>query len=398
MPRNINPVPQFFDSAGDPLVGGQMFYFDSGTNDELDTFADVNETVKNTHPVILTADGRLPNVFFSVAAKQILKDSDGVEIWERDPVVAGSGTGEGFAPDFDAITIYEFGDTVNVSDILFRSIISSNQNNNPTTTPTAWSEFDLLNRWNVNETYQSGDPVTQSSQLYISLTSSNTGNDPDSDATNWQPTTTKMPTTQNFTASGTWNRPVGCKWTDTQVVGPGGGGTGVSTATPAVPGLTGGGGGGGGYARGIIDVTSTSSVTVTIGTGGAGGAAGGLLDGSDGSGPSSFGTLLIGNEGEGATVVVSADEGGAGGTGGGTDFYTTITGGGGGHNSSEDQNGGDGGGTPFSPVTKGDFDAGANNGAGPGGGGSGAVKIGSNSSEFAGGNGANGRCIVIEYY
>jgi len=34
MTRSINPVPQFLDAAGNPLAGGRVYYFDSGTNDQ----------------------------------------------------------------------------------------------------------------------------------------------------------------------------------------------------------------------------------------------------------------------------------------------------------------------------------------------------------------------------
>ncbi len=186
MPRNVNPVPQYFDSAGNPLVGGKMFYFLSGTNTPLVTFADVNEDTPNTDPVLLTGDGRLPNVFFSVAAKQILEDVNGVQIFERDPVSAGSA--EGFAPDWDALTIYEKGAVVNLSEALYISIIAGNVNQNPGTSPLAWSQFDLLNRWNVNETFAIDDVVRSDAGIIYTAVTANTGNDPDADTsgTNWK--------------------------------------------------------------------------------------------------------------------------------------------------------------------------------------------------------------------
>lgn len=89
MPRSINPVPQYFTAENKILVGGLMYYFDANTNDPKDTFADVGETIKNQHPVVLDSEGRLPNVFFSGTAKQVLKDSDNIQIWERDNVEGG---------------------------------------------------------------------------------------------------------------------------------------------------------------------------------------------------------------------------------------------------------------------------------------------------------------------
>ncbi len=52
MTRSVNPVPQYLDSAGNPLVAGKMFYFDSGTNTAKPTFADVSQKIPNT-PVII---------------------------------------------------------------------------------------------------------------------------------------------------------------------------------------------------------------------------------------------------------------------------------------------------------------------------------------------------------
>jgi len=184
MSRNFNPTPQFFDSAGDPLANGKMFYFDSGTSDAKDTFADVNLTTLNSHPVLLTGDGRLPNVFYNGSAKQVLTDSDSVQIWERDPV--SSTDSSSFGENWDAITIYSLNEVVSFNDILYVSIINSNQNNDPSSTPTAWTQFDLVKRWNTNETYKVRDPVIATDfTLYMSLIGSNTGNDPISSPSEW---------------------------------------------------------------------------------------------------------------------------------------------------------------------------------------------------------------------
>ena len=89
MARSANPVPQYFTDKNKILVGGLMFYFEAGTSDPKPTFADPDETIQNTHPVVLDSEGRLPNGFFTNTAKQVLKDSNSVQIWERDNVEAG---------------------------------------------------------------------------------------------------------------------------------------------------------------------------------------------------------------------------------------------------------------------------------------------------------------------
>lgn len=187
MSRNVNPRPQFLDSAGDPLGLGKMYYFDSGTDTAKVTFADVNQTIANTHPVLLTADGRLPNVFFSGSARQKLTDSDDVQLWDIDPVGADD-IGANF-DDWNPLIIYDANDIVQGSnDRFYISINAGNQNNDPTTTPSEWAEIEFINIWNVNVTYQIGNTVKGSDNLfYISLTANNLGNDPVGDVVNWGP-------------------------------------------------------------------------------------------------------------------------------------------------------------------------------------------------------------------
>jgi len=77
---------QYFDDAGDPLVSGKIYFYESGTTTPKATYADVNYTIANSNPVILTAAGRQPNIFFEGVAKAILTKSDNTQILVRDPV------------------------------------------------------------------------------------------------------------------------------------------------------------------------------------------------------------------------------------------------------------------------------------------------------------------------
>ena len=189
--RYGNPVTQYLDDAGNPLVSGKLFFFTTGTNTALDTFADINLTIPNTNPVILTAAGRIPNIFLQDASyKVILTDSDEVQIFERDPV--GAETEVGNWSIFNSLQIYGVNDIVEGSDGNFYiSLIEANQGNDPTTTPTAWSLIRLIVDYNSNETYQIGDLVTASDlTLYVSLVADNLNVDPTSGIVNWKPAAT----------------------------------------------------------------------------------------------------------------------------------------------------------------------------------------------------------------
>lgn len=187
MTRSVNPVPQYFDSAGDPLASGKMYYYASGTTTLKTTYADVSQTIANPNPVILTGDGRLPNVFFSGSVRQVLTDSDDVQIWDRDPVSGNVGI-SAFG-DYSELLIYSSGDTVIGSDGLFYiSIANNNQGNDPSASPEYWTEIRFLKTWNTNETYDIDIIVSGSDgNMYRSLIASNSGNNPVGDKNvNWE--------------------------------------------------------------------------------------------------------------------------------------------------------------------------------------------------------------------
>ena len=187
MPRSVNPRPQFFDSSGDPLVSGLMYYFDPGTTTPKTTYSDVNLTTANAHPVVLSADGRLPNVWFDGSARQVLRDADGVLIWDVDPVGGANITGplSQWSPD---VTYSQYDIVITSTGVLYRSLINANTDNNPTSSPTAWEKLEFLRIWNTNVTYALNDTVKASDGLfYRSLANGNIGNNPTTDAVNWGP-------------------------------------------------------------------------------------------------------------------------------------------------------------------------------------------------------------------
>jgi len=83
--------------AGVPLVGAQLFFYQSGTNTPQNTYSDVNLTVPNTNPVISDANGYFGNVFLlpSPEYRVVLEDSTGAIVWSMDPVGPGVGSGVG---------------------------------------------------------------------------------------------------------------------------------------------------------------------------------------------------------------------------------------------------------------------------------------------------------------
>jgi hypothetical protein len=175
---------QYEDDAGAPLIEGKLFFFESGTTTAKDTFADVNLTILNTNPVILTAAGRQPNVFFSGSARVMLTDSDDVQIEVRDPI--GGESAEGSFNDWNALTIYNIPDIVVRNDLFYISITDGNQDNDPATDTLNWTQVKFTRVWNTNETY-SINALAQGSggSVFKSTTNGNIGNDPETDAINW---------------------------------------------------------------------------------------------------------------------------------------------------------------------------------------------------------------------
>ena len=173
---------QYFDDAGDPLGGGKLYFYESGTTTAKTTFADINLTIPNTNPVILTAAGRQPNIFFNGNAKGILTDKNDVQILVRDPI---GETGTNFGDAWVATTIYSANAVVIGSDgVYYRSLANGNQNNNPTTTSGFWTLLYSV-EWNAGITYSVGDVVLYGTTQYQSLQSSNLNQNPSTVTAYW---------------------------------------------------------------------------------------------------------------------------------------------------------------------------------------------------------------------
>ena len=187
-----------------------------------------------------------------------------------------------------------------------------------------------------------------------------------------------------FTTSGTWTKSTGLKYVKVTVVAGGGGGGG------GVAGVVGGRGGAGGGAsiKYIAAATLGSTETVTVGTGGAGAAPSGT--GTNG-GTSSFGAHCSATGGNGGPRgdVTSAVAGGTGSSG-----TINLSGQNGGIYHGNTSAGGIGGCSPIfsGGGVPGSIGAGENAKSNSGGGGGGGA------NGYSGGNGADGICIVEEFY
>ena len=175
---------QYFDDAGNPLVSGKIYFYETGTTTPKNTYADINYTIPNSNPVILTAAGRQPNIFFDGVAKAILTKSDNTQILVRDPV---GDTASTFGNAWIASKDYNANDVVQGSDGEFYvSLINGNVNNNPVTTTGSWT-FLYSVEWNAGTTYKLGSVVTYETIVYQSLQNANLNQNPSTATTYWVP-------------------------------------------------------------------------------------------------------------------------------------------------------------------------------------------------------------------
>lgn len=108
-----------FADVGDgisPADGAKLDFFDSGTSNRKDTYSDESLTTANANPVIADADGVFGDIWMEDGDryKVALNDKNDVQIWETDPVKAGSSSGADFdtVADMVADVGLEIGDSV----------------------------------------------------------------------------------------------------------------------------------------------------------------------------------------------------------------------------------------------------------------------------------------------
>ncbi len=93
---------QFFNDDGDPLDGGLVYSYASGTDTPIFTYSDSIGTL-NTNPIVLSASGRCRIYLDALAYKFIVTDALGSQVGlTMDPVTSTAlGSGSGLASVFD---------------------------------------------------------------------------------------------------------------------------------------------------------------------------------------------------------------------------------------------------------------------------------------------------------
>lgn len=92
--RYSTPYQTALDTAGVTLPGALLYFYQSDTATPLATYSDAALSLPNTNPVIADAGGLFPNIFLQSGLdyKVILKDADGNQLWQADPVTGGGVT------------------------------------------------------------------------------------------------------------------------------------------------------------------------------------------------------------------------------------------------------------------------------------------------------------------
>jgi microcystin-dependent protein len=105
-------LSQQFDNDGDPLAGGLLYFFQSGTTIPQSAFQDSALTIPHPNPIELDAGGRVPAFYLADGSIKIrLSNASGVTILTSDGLlVIGPSSGGGGGPAVDPTTVLATGD------------------------------------------------------------------------------------------------------------------------------------------------------------------------------------------------------------------------------------------------------------------------------------------------
>lgn len=362
---------QFFDSNGDPLVGGLLYVYTAGTVTPATTWTSNSGAVANTNPIVLDAAGRTPNQIWlnsGVTYKFILKTSTGVTIGTYDNIpaiddptvfnnlITVTGTNTLIGTSVPPATAYVAGMTI--------SFVAVNTNTGAVTidvdglgaknvyigsaTPLSGGELVATRIVQLEydgtrfqlQTQPLADGVVTTNKIAdgnvtaikLAANSVTTAKIVDANVTLAKLSATGTPSAttflrgdntwsgiarsaQVFTSNGTFTIPASVTAVKVTVVGGGGGSGGAINS-----GASGGGGGGGTAIKWLTGLTPGNTITVTIGAAGTAGAATPTAGGAGGNSSISSGTQTIttvtANGGSGSAAANAAA--GAGASGGAT--------------------------------------------------------------------------------
>ncbi len=104
-------LSQQFDSTGEPLNGGLLYFYAAGTTTPQSAYQDTSLTIPYPNPIELDAAGRVPNFYLADGQIKIrLTDADGVTQVAADNIlVVGASSGTGTPPSVDATTLIQTG-------------------------------------------------------------------------------------------------------------------------------------------------------------------------------------------------------------------------------------------------------------------------------------------------
>ncbi|WP_148301852.1 hypothetical protein [Sneathiella glossodoripedis] len=82
-----SPRVRALDSAGDPLSGAKLYFYQAGTSTPEDTYTDAALSVAHANPVVADSEGKFATIYLqSLNYKVVLKDSSDTTIWTQDNV------------------------------------------------------------------------------------------------------------------------------------------------------------------------------------------------------------------------------------------------------------------------------------------------------------------------
>jgi hypothetical protein len=113
-----------------------MYFYEIGSVTPKDTYLDAELTIPATNPVLLNADGRLPDTYLLGSYRTMLSEPSTGQIWERDNV--GSEFSEGYGSEWNSTVTYNIPDVVLYNGRYYQSLTNNNLNNAPDSSSANW--------------------------------------------------------------------------------------------------------------------------------------------------------------------------------------------------------------------------------------------------------------------